>query len=54
MLNLDQFISQYVTKRPESMFYPDIEGNWDALSRKIIGKSVLVIEIGRASCRERV
>jgi len=43
MLNLDQFISQYVTKRPESMFYPDIEGNWDALSRKIIGKSVLVI-----------
>lgn len=43
MFNLDQFINQYVTKRPTSMFYPDIEGNRDALSNKIGGKTVLVI-----------
>lgn len=43
MFNLDQFINQYVTKRPTSMFYPDIEANWGALSKKIAGKSVLVI-----------
>lgn len=43
MFNLDQFISQYVTKRPASMFFPDIEAHRDALSRKIAGKSVLVI-----------
>lgn len=43
MFNLDQFISQYVTKRPFSMFYPDIEVNKDALREKIEGKSVLVI-----------
>lgn len=43
MFNLDQFISQYVTKRPTSMFYPDIEANKRLLSEKIEGKSVLVI-----------
>lgn len=43
MFSLDQFISQYVTKRPSSMFKPDIEANRDVLSRKIEGKSVLVI-----------
>lgn len=43
MFNLDQFISQYVTKRPTSMFYPDIEAHRDVLSKKIAGKSVLVI-----------
>lgn len=43
MFNLEQFINQYVTKRPSSMFYPDIEVNSDALIRKIRGKSVLVI-----------
>ena len=43
MFNLDEFINQYVTKRPSSMFYPDIEANRNALSQKIAGKSVLVI-----------
>ena len=43
MFNLDQFISQHVTKRPSSMFKPDMEANKEALSRKIEGKSVLVI-----------
>ena len=43
MFNLEQFISQYVTKRPRSMFYPDIEAKKEVLSRKIEEKSVLVI-----------
>ena len=43
MFSLDQFINEYVTKRPASMFYSDIEANRDALTRKIEGKSVLVI-----------
>ena len=43
MFNLDQFISEFVTKRPESMFLADINANRKALSSKIQGKSVLVI-----------
>lgn len=43
IFNLEQFINQYVTKRPTSMFYSDIEANRDALNEKINGKSVLVI-----------
>ncbi len=43
MINLDSFISTYVTKRPSSMFLPDIEANRQALTDKIQGKSVLVI-----------
>ena len=43
MFNLEQFINQYVTKRHASMFKPDIEANRDALTKKIEGKSVLVI-----------
>ena len=43
MFNLEQFISKYVTKRPESMFLGDIEANRQALTEKISGKSVLVI-----------
>lgn len=43
MFNLDQFISQYVTKRPTSMFYQDIETNYDVLRKKIAGRSVLVV-----------
>lgn len=43
MFNLDQFISEYVTKRPESMFLQDIKGHQDELAGKIFGKSVLVI-----------
>ena len=43
MFNLDQFISKYVTKRPNSMFIADIGANREALSSKIQGKTVLVI-----------
>ena len=43
MFSLDQFINQYVTKRPCSMLKQDIEDNSDALSQKIEGKSILVI-----------
>ncbi|MCI8798386.1 MAG: polysaccharide biosynthesis protein [Lachnospiraceae bacterium] len=43
MFSLDQFINQYVTKRPTSMFYPDMKANWNVLCEKIAGKSVLVI-----------
>ncbi len=43
MFSLDLFISEYVTKRPTSMFYPDIESNKALLRENISGKSVLVI-----------
>ena len=43
MFDLNQFIGTYVTKRNNSMFLPDIEANKDELSKKIKGKSVLVI-----------
>ena len=35
MFNLNQFISDYVTKRPRSMFLDDIEQNRDLLSQRI-------------------
>lgn len=43
MFSINQFISEYVTKRPSSMFRPDIDANREELSQKIEGKSVLVI-----------
>lgn len=43
MTNLENFISSYVTKRPTSMFLPDIEANQEKLQQKIEGKTVLVI-----------
>lgn len=43
MFNLEKFINEYVTKRPESMFLADIEDNKAALTKKIQGKSILVI-----------
>jgi FlaA1/EpsC-like NDP-sugar epimerase len=43
MFNLERFINTYVTKRNSSLFLPDIEANREELSRKIEGKSVLVI-----------
>lgn len=43
MFNLAKFISEYVTKRPVSMFYEDIESNKEILSKKIKDKSALVI-----------
>ena len=32
MIRIEQFISEKVTKRPESMFQPDIVTNYDILS----------------------
>ena len=43
MFDLNKFIGQYVTKRPESMLLKDIEDNREELTRKIEGKNVLVI-----------
>ena len=43
MFNLDQFIADYVIKRPKSMFLSDIESNRDKLTDKINGKTLLVI-----------
>lgn len=43
VFSLDFFISKYVTKRPNSMFYPDIEAHKCVLTDKIAGKAVLVI-----------
>lgn len=43
MFNLSSFISEYVTKRTESMFIPDIIKNKEVLFNKIKDKSILVI-----------
>lgn len=43
MFNLDKFISDSVTKRPVSMFAPDIEANKEKLTQEIKGKTVCVI-----------
>ena len=43
MLDLRKFIGTYVTKRSKSMFLDDIENNKEELTRKIEGKTVLVI-----------
>lgn len=43
MFNIENFISEHVTKRKESMFMEDIENNKLELSNKIYGKSILVI-----------
>ena len=43
MFNLNRFISDFVTKRPRSMFLNDIEANRDKLSANIQGKKLLVI-----------
>lgn len=43
MINIDSFISKYVTKRAESMFKEDILRNQQQLRQNITGKSVLVI-----------
>jgi FlaA1/EpsC-like NDP-sugar epimerase len=43
MFNLDQFISNYVTQRPQSMFLDDIEDNQEQLKAKIENKTILVI-----------
>ena len=43
MFNLDKFISDFVTKRPKSMFAADIEANKVTLSHEIKDKKVCVI-----------
>ena len=43
MFDLDNFIGKYITKRPQSMCWKDIEDNRTALANKIEGKSILVI-----------
>ena len=43
MFKLESFISMYVTLRPRSMFLSDIEANRSELTKKIEGKTVLVI-----------
>lgn len=43
MFNLDQFIADYVTKRPASMFVSDIETNKEVLLKEIKGKKICVI-----------
>lgn len=43
MFDLNSFIGKYVTKRPQSMFLQDIENNKEELTRKIEGKTVLVV-----------
>lgn len=43
MFNLDKFIADNVTKRPVSMFEPDIQANKETLTKEINGKSVCVI-----------
>ena len=43
MFNLEKFIADSVTFRPESMFKADIEANAEVLTREIKGKKVCVI-----------
>lgn len=43
MINLDDFIGKYVTKRKKSMFLYDIDNNKNELTKKIESKSLLVI-----------
>lgn len=43
MFDLNQFITKYVTQRPQSMFLPDIKENRVELTQKIKRKTILVI-----------
>ena len=43
MIGLEKFISQYVIKRPQSMFLDDIKEHREKLENRISGKSALVI-----------
>lgn len=43
MIDINIFISEYITKRPVSMFAQDIESNKEELLKEIQGKKVLVI-----------
>ena len=43
MLELDRFILQHVTKRPQSMFLEDLNNYKEVLKARIVDKSVLII-----------
>lgn len=43
MFSLDDFIHKHVTKRPMSMFLPDVENNRELLRNLIEGKTICVI-----------
>src|SRR5690554_3967185 len=43
LIEIPEFIKTHITKRPTSLFEKDIEANKEVLSKKIAGKSVLVI-----------
>jgi len=43
LIDIPSFIKTYITRRQESLFKKDIEANKAVLSKKIAGKSVLVI-----------
>lgn len=43
IIDIPNFINTYITKRSKSLFETDIEANKSVLSKKIAGKSVLVI-----------
>jgi Predicted nucleoside-diphosphate sugar epimerases len=43
MLNINNFIYQYITKRPNSLFTDDIEANRKEITREVEGKSLCVI-----------
>jgi len=42
-MDLEKFVKENVTGRPESLFAPDIEANADTLRAAIAGKSIMVI-----------
>ena len=43
MFNINRFINENITSRPNSMFALDIDANKDTLIKEIKGKSLLVI-----------
>lgn len=43
MFDLNKFIGEYVTKRPNSMFKKDIKNNFEQLTEKVEGRTILVV-----------
>ena len=41
MINLESFISKYVTERDSSLFARDVQNNSEALKKTICGKTML-------------
>ena len=44
MIDINNFISEYITKRPVSMFAQDIESNKEELLKEIQGKKYLKLQ----------